>query len=113
VNWDLSSPNPPVGDLQPVSATVVAPLEKTLCISVRPEAPLLLVRSIYRRTTVEEFGRSARLYPVRGKPVLIRIEEFEEGLDLLETRASRYDVVVRICVDKSQVFEFREMVVIE
>ena len=41
------------------------------------------------------------------------IEELKEGFNLLETRACRDGVVVRICVDKSQVFELREMNVLE
>ena len=35
------------------------------------------------------FGRSVRLHPVRGKPVSMYIEVFEEGFNLLETRAPR------------------------
>ena len=38
------------------------------------------------------------------------IEVLEEGFDLLETRAPRDGVLVRICVDKSPAFEFREMI---
>ena len=41
------------------------------------------------------------------------IEELEEGLDLLETRAPRDGVSVQIRVDKPPVFEFREMIVME
>ena len=41
------------------------------------------------------------------------IEELEEGLDLLETRAPRDGVSVQIRVDKPPVFEFREMTVVE
>jgi len=37
----------------------------------------------------------------------------EEGLDLPEARACRDGVLVRIRVDKSPIFEFREIIVIE